>query len=114
MSKQRDLVNMYYEAFQAGDLSAVAIADDVVFTCPFPTVRGADAFRAAAEGSAAMVQSLSIDHQIEDDDAVITVGELDFGLPDGPVSFAETIRVVDEKIATVDLIFDSARLQQPT
>lgn len=113
MSKQRDLVNIYYEAFQAGDLSGVAVADDVVFTCPFPTVHGSEAFRQAVASSAAMVQSLSIDHQAEIDDVVVTVGDLDFGLPDGPVRFAESIRVTNGEIASVDLIFDSARLAPP-
>ncbi len=113
MSNQRDLVNRYYEAFRQGDLSDVPIADDIVFTCPFPTVHGADAFREAAGTSAQMAQGLSIDHQAEIDDRVITVGSLDFGLPDGPVRFAETITVADGSLTAVDLIFDSARMAPP-
>ncbi len=110
MSDERDLVNRYYDAFRRGDLSAVPIADDIVFTCPMPTVHGADAFREAAGASAAMLRSLDIDHQAQVDDRIISIGSLDFGLPDGPVRFAETITVADDELAAVDLIFDSARL----
>lgn len=113
MSWNRDVVNRYYEAFRSGDLTGIAIADDVVFTCPFPTVHGADAFRAAVAMTTQMLQGLAVERQAEVDDSVITIGGLDFGMPDGPVRFAETITVVDGQIAAVDLIFDTARMAPP-
>ncbi len=110
MTTARDLVNRYYEAFRHGDVSTIPIAEDIVFTCPLPTVHGAEAFRQAVGASAAMLRSVDIDHQAQVDDRIISIGSLDFGLPDGPVRFAETITVTDDRLAAVDLIFDSARL----
>ena len=102
----------YYAAFQGGDLDRVLMADDLKFFSPRFELDSATAFRGALKGLFARVESLNITSQLYDQGTVLTFYDLDLGTG-GPIPMAEKLKVVEGKLARVDLLFDSARLAPP-
>lgn len=115
MSKTTTAVaTAYYAAFTgAGPLDDVPMQEDLTFASPRFQLTSAAEFRGALRQLFSRVQSLTINAQLQDADAVLTFYQLDLGGPDGPIPMAERLRVVEGRLAEVELIFDSARLPRP-
>lgn len=114
VSKPLAIATLYYDALAgATDLAAVPLADRVRFTSPRFELDDAEAFRGALARLRPTVKGLEIEHQLHDEEFVLTVYKLDVGATQGPVPMAEKLHVVDGMIVDVELIFDSVRLGPP-
>lgn len=109
--KTQDIVDTYYAALQpGGDPGAVPFADALVFRGPSGMTEGAAGFRAMLGGLAQNVKQLDMRHQLSAKDCVLSVYDLDMGAPGGPIPMAERLRIDGDRIAEVELFFDTKRL----
>lgn len=65
-----------YRCLATGSLAEAPVAEDVVFTCPFPTVRGGAALLEAVRQIGSTTKGMTIETQALADGAAVTVGEL--------------------------------------
>ena len=109
-----DLAKLYYEDLaNRGDFSSVPMADDLKFASPMMQLDSAAAFRGALGGLVQRVAGLAIRHQVQSGNAVVTVYDLDMGLPSGPVPMAEVLTAEGGAIAHVELLFDPSVMAPP-
>ena len=113
-NKALAVANAYYAGFH-GELAVadLPLAQDVHFHSPIAELEGAAAFRKALAQLLPRVRSLVIRRQLAESGVVISVYDLDLGAPGGPIPMAETLRVANDRIVDVELLFDPARLQPP-
>ncbi len=103
------IANLYYDTLRGVvEVADLPLTADVSFIGPLVNVNGPDAFRAVLEQIVPTVMSVTIRHQCVGAETVITIYDFDCGLDSGAVLTAETITIVDGRIAGCQLIFDSA------
>ena len=106
-----DVAERYYGALRGeGGFDDVPMADGLTFRSPTGQIEGAVGFHTAVGGLATRVQGLEIRHQAVDRDCVLSVYDLDLGMPGGPIPMAEVLAVTGGEIADVELLFDSPLL----
>lgn len=105
------IADLYYDAFrQQTDFGEVPFAEKLTFRGPNGTIDGAAPFRSVVAGLAQGVRSLDVRHRLAHGDTVVTVYDFDLGLPDGAIPMAEVLRIEDEEITAIELLFDARRL----
>jgi hypothetical protein len=109
-------VRAYLEAFYSGDFSAARrlLADNLSFAGPFVEADNADAFLASAQPLRAMVRGHRILAQWEDGDQTSTWYEMNLNTPhaNGSVLVSEWNTVRDGRVATANLVFDTAAFRK--
>ena len=86
------------------------LAESVVFRGPTGPLEGAVTLRQVVGGLAKQLKQLDVRHQLENGDTVMTVYDVDLGMPGGPIAMAELLRIVLGEIAEIELLFDPSRL----
>jgi ketosteroid isomerase-like protein len=100
----------YYEACNdGGDLSEVPLAEDVQWTGPLGTVRGADRFRAHTGQRGHM--RCSVREQFVKGDRVCSIVDWELGEPIDSLTTTEIIEVRDGEIVSGEVIFDPERIR---
>jgi ketosteroid isomerase-like protein len=117
MSRALDIVNRFYEATDAGRLDDLRdlVSDDVTFTGPVMTARGAQEYVAMNEQLLGFHTGTTMLRQLEDGDDVCSIYELGMRTPAGgalTLTIADWIRVEDGKIAAQRIYFDPRAFTQ--
>jgi ketosteroid isomerase-like protein len=109
MSAQ-DLVNDYYEACNnGGDLSSIPLADDVEFSGPLATVKGADKFRTHTAQRGDM--KCTIREQFVKGNRVCSIVDWTMDWPVSSLTTTEILEVRDGEIVSGEVIFDPERVR---
>jgi hypothetical protein len=110
----REVANRYYEAWRlrAGDMSAVPLAEDLVFHGPVASFDSAAGFRAMARQAGAAVRSFAVRHQFVDGDLVCSVIDWEMAPVAGVLTAAEVLQVRDGQIVRAELIYDAEELRR--
>lgn len=98
----------FTNAWSRRDLEAARalVADDVAFTGPITSLRGADAYIEALGQWAQLVQGVEVVAALGDGDQAILMYTMRTG-PFGPLPAAERFQVVDGRIAEDHVIWDT-------
>jgi hypothetical protein len=86
-----EIANRYYDAWinRRGDMSAVPLAEDLVFRGPVASFDSAEGYRAMARQAGAAVTSFRVRYQVCDGDRVCSVVDWTMQLVPGMLSAAE-------------------------
>lgn len=106
----REIVEAYLRAFYAGDAEEARrhLADDVSVTGPASRFEDADGFLKAAAHVAAGVSAVRMKKVVVDGADACAFYELEVNHRVGRMAVAERYRLADDKIATIQTIFDMA------
>ena len=106
-------VNTYCAAWQqqAGDMSAVPVAEDFTFTRPVARFTDATGFRAMAAQASAAVRSFRVRHQLTDRDLVCSIVDCEMDPLPNVLTAAEILQVRDGQIVRGELIYDAEDLR---
>jgi ketosteroid isomerase-like protein len=108
------IANRYYDAWRlrGGDMSAVPVAEDLVFTGPVASFQDAAGFRAMAAQAGAAVRSFAVRHQFAAGDLVCSVIDWEMDPVPGMMTSAELLTIRDGKIVRGELIYDGEQLRR--
>jgi len=108
------IANQYYDAWRLrhGDMSAVPLAEDLVFTGPVASFQDAAGFRAMAAHAGAAVRSFAVRHQFASGDLVCSVIDWEMDPVPGMMTSAEVLTIRDGKIVRGELIYDGEQLRR--
>jgi hypothetical protein len=105
-----DVVNSYYKACNnGGDLSGVALADNVRFAGPLGSVEGAAEFRAHTAERGDM--RCSVREQFVNGSRVCSIVDWELSGPVSSLTTTEILEVRDGKIVSGEVIFDPERIR---
>jgi SnoaL-like domain len=110
MEEPLELVNRYYEACNnGGDLSGIPLANEVVFSGPLATVRGAAKFRAHTAERGDM--RCSIREQFVKGGRVCSIVDWTMEWPVPELTTTEILEVRDGEIVSGEVLFDPERVR---
>jgi hypothetical protein len=107
------VANVYYDAWinHSGDMSAVPLADNLVFRGPVASFDTAAGFRQMAAQAGAAVRTFRVRHQFSDGDLVCSVVDWEMTMVDGVLTAAEVLEIRDGVIVRGELIYDAENLR---
>ena len=110
----RAIANRYYDAWinRHGDMSAVPLAEDMVFLGPVASFDSAEGYRAMARQAGAAVTSFRVRHQFTDGNLVCSVVDWTMAPVQGTLTAAEVLEIRDGRIIRGELIYDAEELRK--
>ena len=114
MSDAREIVGQYLEALYRGDVATARhhLADDVKFSAPAATLRGADAVVKAAQHAARAVKAVEQRKVFVDGSDVCVFYDLLLDHRVARIAVAEWHQLRGEKIASIRVLLDTAPFMQ--
>lgn len=110
----KSIIECYLDALERGTIWSDFFSDDVTFTShvvPPKRVEGRAAFLESTKRFYSMIAGLEVATVIAEGDRGCALTRYKLQIPQGPsfhTEVAEIFKIVDEKIAALDIYFDSA------
>lgn len=113
-SETREVVRGYFDAWTGGDVAAAAdyLADDLTFRGSIDSFDAAADYLATLERFRQTVTGVELISELYSDGEATLIYDVDTATPAGTIRTAEHLRVDDDRVRSITLIFDASELRQ--